>query len=548
MNVRRSTTAARGTLPRRGTRIAAIGVVVATTTALLVGSAAPAPAASKTPKPGGEITYGLESETGGGWCPSTARLAISGIEVATAIYDTLMVPNSKAEMVPYLAKSVEPNADFTQWTITLRDGVNFHDGTPVDGAAVAQNIEAYRASTLIGAALKNISSVTVDSPTQVTITTATPWPEFPWALYIDGRLGIVAPAQLANADTCNSNLIGSGPFKLAEPWVVNQKLVVERNDDYWQQDAKGNQLPYLDKITFVPVAEAVQRVNSLQGGSLDVIHTSDGQQVDLLNSLKGSLTLMQEKPGRREVRYYLMNAAKAPLDDLGARTAVAMAIDRDQINELRNNGVFDVANGPFDTKVAGYLKNPGYPKYNPTEAKKLADTYKAAHGGEFSVVLEHTNDPANTAEADLIKQQLAAVGIDATLKGEDQTAFVVAAVTGNYSIMLWRQHPGSDPDAQYQWWANGSVLNFADFVDPELQALLDQGRASNDPAERKKIYQDVNKRFSEQVYNVWAYYSDWTIAAQKNVQGLAGPPLPDGGGKPLFLYGRHPLLGISLSQ
>ena len=67
-----------------------------------------------------------------------------------------------------------------------------------------------------------------------------------------------------------------------------------------------------------------------------------------------------------------MNAAKPPLDDLNARKAVAMAIDRDQINEIRNNGAYRIADGPFDTKVIGYTKNPGFPKYNLKQAKKLA--------------------------------------------------------------------------------------------------------------------------------------------------------------------------------
>ena len=94
------------------------------------------------PKPGGSVTYGLEAETGGGWCPaSVRRRASSGIEVGAAIYDTLMVPNSKNEMVPYLAKSVTPNADYTQWKITLRDGIKFHDGTPLDAAAVVQELQ-----------------------------------------------------------------------------------------------------------------------------------------------------------------------------------------------------------------------------------------------------------------------------------------------------------------------------------------------------------------------------------------------------------------------
>ena len=119
---------------------------------------------------------------------------------------------------------------------------------------------------------------------------------------------------------------------------------------------------------------------------------------------------------------------------------------------------------------------------------------------------------------------------------------------GKFSIMLWRNHPGDDPDVNYQWWQDGSILNFGKFVDPDMQKLLDEGRSETDPAARTKIYQQVNQQFSKQLYNVWAYYAQWVVAAQKNVQGLMGPPLPDGGGQPLFLYGRHPLLGISVNK
>jgi peptide/nickel transport system substrate-binding protein len=535
-----------GRSTRLRTRLGAAAIALASATAFLV-AAAPSASAASSPKPGGSVTYGLESETGGGWCPSSARLAISGIEVGAAIYDTLMVPNDKYQMVPYLAKSVEPNADYTQWKITLRDGIKFQDGTPLDSAALLQNFTEYRKSTLIGAALTPITDVSATGPLEVTVTTNEPWPQFPWYLYLDGRFLIEAPAQL-NSPDCASKLIGTGPFKL-DHWTVNQELVVTKNPDYWQKDSKGTQLPYLDKITFKPVAEAVQRLNSLQGGQLDVMHTSDGQQVDALRQLTGQFNVLQQPLGHSEVRYYLLNAAKPPLDDLNARKAVAMAIDRNQINQIRNNGAYRIADGPFDTKTMGYLKNPGYPQYNLKEAKKLASAYKAAHGGQFSVVLEHTNDPANTQEAEIIKEQLAKAGIDSTLKQDDQTAFIIAAVSGNFSVLLWRQHPGDDPDAQYIWWNNGSTLNFGKFNDPTLQGLLDQGRTETDPAKRKQIYQDVNKRFASQVYNVWAYYADWVVGAKKSVQGMTGPPLPDGGGKPaVLLYGRQPLLGLYLTK
>src|SRR3954470_14823653 len=208
---------------RRRTRLGAAALALASASAFLFAAAPSASAQSSSPKPGGSVTYGLEAETGSGWCPTSARLAISGIEVGAAIYDTLMVPNTKAKMVPYLAKSVTPNAEFTEWKITLRDGIKFHDGTPLDAAALVQNFDSYRKSTLIGAALKDITATTPSGPLEVTVTTARPWPEFPWFLYLDGRFLVEAPAQLASPN-CATDLIGTGPFKL-DHYTVNQELV-----------------------------------------------------------------------------------------------------------------------------------------------------------------------------------------------------------------------------------------------------------------------------------------------------------------------------------
>ncbi|MCZ7628743.1 MAG: ABC transporter substrate-binding protein [Microthrixaceae bacterium] len=96
------------------------------------------------PVRGGELVYGIEAANSGGWCLPQAELAISGIQVAKSIYDTLTAPNADGEYVPFLAESVEPNDDFTQWTITVRDGVVFHDGSKLTAEVVKNNLDAYR--------------------------------------------------------------------------------------------------------------------------------------------------------------------------------------------------------------------------------------------------------------------------------------------------------------------------------------------------------------------------------------------------------------------
>ncbi|HEX9467193.1 MAG TPA: ABC transporter substrate-binding protein [Acidimicrobiia bacterium] len=507
------------------------------------------PAAAK-PTRGGSVNYGIESETSGGWCLPNAQLAISGIMVASAIYDTLTEMNSKGKYVPYLAKTVTHDPTYTQWTIGLRDGVKFQDGTPLTADAVKQNVDAWKKGRLLGFVYSDVADVAVVDPLTVKVTTAKPWVDFDAFLFFDGRVGIAAPAQLANADTCPTNLIGTGPFMIyngAGHWTPNQEFVASRNPNYWRTDRFGTQLPYLDKIVFRPNPDPSQRTNQLQAGQLQLTHTWSGLQIDQLQRLSG-LTLMRQKPGRREVRYYVLNAKKPPFDDLNARKAIALALDRPQINAIRNAGIFQLANGPFDKDVPGYLKNPGFPRHNLNAAQKLVAAYKSAHGGQFSVVVEYTNDPEDSGEGQLMKEQLAKAGIASTLQIENQSAFINTALGGNFSILLWRNHPGDDPDVNYVWWNASSPINFGKFQSPNLQTLLDQGRSEPDPAKRKQIYEQINKIFSQQYFNIWSYYADWTIAAKPNLQGLAGPPLPDGGGQPIFVYGRHPVVGIWLKK
>ena len=183
---------------------------------------------------GGSVRYAVEAETGDGWCLQEAQLAISGILVARAIYDTLTAPNSEGEYVPYLAEAVEPNDDFTQWTITVREDVTFHDGSDLTAEVVKNNLDAYRGAEggharsplLFLFVLDNIESVEVSGERDVVVTTKVPWVAFPAFLYSSGRLGITGQAQLDDTEGCSRNLIGTGPVHAREPddWVEGREF------------------------------------------------------------------------------------------------------------------------------------------------------------------------------------------------------------------------------------------------------------------------------------------------------------------------------------
>ena len=281
-----------------------IGLVTAATLALGA-TAGSTNAGAGQARGGGELTFAIEAETTD-YCLPRAQLAISGIQVASAVYDTLTVPNAKGEMVPYLARSVTPSADLMTWTITLRPDVTFHDGTPLDADAVKLNLDSFRGAPgapstgpLFAIVFKFIDDVQVVDPLTVSVVLSTPVADFAAYLYSEGRLGISAPAQLNAGDGCATNMIGTGPFVLDE-YRQNEATVVTKNPDYWQQG-----FPKADQITFVPVPEGSSWVTQLQGGQIDLMHTDQAIQLDALRDLGKDVRLLTQKPGLREIALLL---------------------------------------------------------------------------------------------------------------------------------------------------------------------------------------------------------------------------------------------------
>ena len=531
------------TATRRG-GVTALLMVCVLGAATLAASAVPAGAdrAAKAPKRGGSASFGLEAESTGGFCIPFATLASSGNQVVNAIYDNLVVRNTKGDYVPYLAKSVTPNADSTQWTIALRPGVQFHDGTPFDAAALKTNLDTDRGLNsayppgLGQFALANIATVDVTGPLSVVVTTKVPWIAF--SAYL--TLPMVAPAQLADPATCATNMIGTGPFTLVE-WRQNESLTVKRNPNYWR---KG--FPYLDEIVFRPITDDQARLNGLTSGELALMTTSISKTIADLKgeAANGDINLVVTDQGA-ETAYLLLNTSKAPFDDIVARRAVAAAANPRQINTIRNQGLNKIATGPFPPDHAAYVANKN-PHHDLKLAKQLAKQYEAERGQPISFEYLANPDPEQVAIATLIKEQQAKAGIEVSIRLADQSAVIDDILGGSFQSVGSRGFPGADPDTQYFWWHSGSPLNFGRFSDPEIDRLLDEARSEPDPATRVKLYQDLNRRFAEQVYDLWSWYALWAAASQTDIKGVAGPPLPDGGGRQAVLFnGLVPVLGLS---
>jgi peptide/nickel transport system substrate-binding protein len=541
----------------------ALAAVVALTGALgaigTAGASAPDKSGGGKPKSGGTITYGLEAPTTN-FCLPNAQLAISGIMVTTAVYDTLTVPDKDGKYVPYLAQSVDHSPDYMSWTIKLRPNISFQNGEPLNADAVKLNLDAYSGKSsvvsapLFGFVFSNVDSTQVVDPMTVQVNMKSPWVEFDQYLWATGRLGMAAPAQL-NSPNCQTNMIGTGPFKLQNFDAVTGNVDVVKNPNYWRSG-----LPYLDGIKFVPVVDGSQRVTQFRGGALDVAHDSVGRDLTQYQKLGSEAKITKQPDGRMEITHTLINVTRPPFDDPNARKAVAEGVDRNAFNQLVNDGKARLANGVFDTKVEGYLSNAGVPKYNPNDAKKLVKQYKDAHGGQFQFSYQSTTDQLGIDSARFLKSQLQKIGVTVNLpQPVDQPTIISQAIGGQVDSFGWRNYPGLVGDSMYVWFygttqpnSQGAPnpVNFNHINDPQLNQDLDQARAQPDPAQRKTLYEDYNKRLTSQFSPFWGWYTPWFIVTKPNIQGVVGPNLPDASGKtgsdpPAdVLAGYHQLLGI----
>jgi peptide/nickel transport system substrate-binding protein len=492
-----------------------------------------------TPTPGGQVVYGLEAETTDGWCLPEAQLAISGIMVARTIYDTLTRPNADGGYDPWLAESVDHNEDYTQWTIKIRDGVKFHDGSDLTAEVVKNNLDAYRGQyegrnpLLFAIVFDNVANVDVVDPLTVRVTTSTPWVDFDGYLFSSGRLGMMAQAQLDDAEHCSENLIGTGPFKLDE-WVPNQHLVAEKNPDYWATDDDGNQLPYLDEIEYRPQPELTQHVNSLRSGEEDVFHMSSNTAAVTLKDMrdlaaKGDINLT-ESDDFAEVGLLMLNATTPPFDNIKAREAVDLAYNAKELNDSLNLGIPKLANGPFAPGATGYLEDTGYKTSDPEKAKTLVREYEEETGQQLSFTITTGQDTALQRQIDVIKQAFEDVGMKVETTTLEQSALIQKAIEKGYQMITWRNYPGLDPDNLYVWWyGQNNPVNFMGFDDPEVNDLLDRGRETADEGERKTIYEDLNKELNKEHYMLWTTYTIWAMPSAPDVHGFVGARPPDGG-------------------
>jgi len=400
--------------------LAALGPVASACGSSSSSSSASPSASAAGPKKGGALKVGI----GGGSAKDTldAQIATNETQIVIQfqIYDSLMGWDPQSKLVMLLADTYEANSDATEWTVKLKSGLTFHDGSPVNADSVVfsyQRILDPKTAAIGAAGMANLKPGNIKKVDDLTVKFVLDSPSAIFYEQFAYYNNAIVPIGYAPKGA--QGAIGTGPWKVTS-YTPAQQIEFAANPDYWGEG------PYADTLTMIEFPEATAKLNALLGGSIDYATILDSAQVSTVKSTPG-FKLVEAKTGGWDP--FTMRVDKKPFDDVRVRQAMRLIVDRQQMIDQAQGGFSWVGNdvyAPFD---------PGYPQDLAPRVQDLAQAKsllkQAGYDNSLTVTL---NCSAATGAADVQASQVFAeqakgAGVTMKVNKVDPSAFWN---TGNY--------------------------------------------------------------------------------------------------------------------
>jgi ABC-type transport system substrate-binding protein len=477
-----------------------------------------------TPVDGGTLVVGIDSDSSG-WNPAIDRWAPAGALVGSSVLEPLATLDGNAVAQPWLATDWAPNEDFTVWTINLRDGVKFHDGTPFNAEAVKANLDFIVDAPLSGVAMKPLfDHVTVVDDDTVEVTLKSRWAAFPSSFLAGQSAFMRAPASMLTDDKGSGHPVGTGPFVFAS-WQPDVSFKATANRDYWRPGE-----PHLDAIEYRPIPDPTSRAATLEAGDIDMAFIESPTDAARLESNFTVLRNWDVTPQAMLTNVRpTIGGEPNPMSNIHARLAMAHALDRDALAASVGPGVL-VPTSPFspDNPWGQPSDQNHYPDYNPEAAKDEVAAYISDTGASaLEVTILGTSGTDALTSLQLVQQQLSAVGIKSKVVGLDATALISEVVGAHYQVAMFANYSSPDPDQNHYFWSastasgeGGVNINFTGFTNDTTEQALKQGRESEDVNVRHEAYSTLVEEQNANAVNLWMYYIPSSLVAAPNVHGL----------------------------
>ncbi len=528
------------------------GAAAAAALLLLAGCSAPASSGGGGDGGGGEpIEGGTLTYASGDAEPTCLDPHVGGnypqALVSTQYLESLVSLDEDGEILPWLASDWEQSDDGLTWTFTIRDGVTFTDGTPLDAEAVRANLAHVQdpetlSSTGYLALGKVANAEAVDART-LRLTLSAPDSALleslsqPW-------LAIQSPAGIARGMDANCAApIGTGPFAV-ESWDRQSSITLVRNDDYTSPpgDAAHDGPAYLESIEWRFLPDSASRYAALQAGEVDVIDNAQPDTIVQAQNADGLQELDAPRPGSSN--RLELNSGKPPFDDVRVREAFIRSVNVDDAVQGLFLGTAERSYSPLSSVEPLAYSQPDLFEFDPDAAGELLDAagwterdsdgYRVKDGERLSLRLPVSTNQSIPAEQSLFEQLQAGAkdaGFEVLLDPLDLSSWYGALGENDYNLVsapytkvgpdvlrILYESSGTTPAP------SGYFANHAQVRDPALDDLLIRASQVSDPDERAALYEEAQRTVLEGYYILPLYDQQNTYLLRDDVQGLRALP------------------------
>jgi peptide/nickel transport system substrate-binding protein len=434
--------------------------------------------------------------------------------ITSTIYEGLTAVDADLHVVPALAASWTVSDDGRTYRFQLRPGAAFHNGralTPADVVASIARVRDPKTGSPYASRFASVTSVEPDGDSAVRVTLEQPSAPFLAQL---AALAIIPPEAISNIAR---HPVGTGPFRFHE-WVPDTYIGLDRNPEYWD---KGH--PALAGIKFDIVPEAATRQLGIQSGAYRMVPTLDAATVAALQG-QSRVKILQTQ----DLAYSVigLNVSKPPFDKPEVREAVNLAIDRGEVVDAAYFGK-GVPAGPLSPVLRDWaLPVSAFDCYHsdPGKARRLLQNAGLTLPVKITLnVLGSLRQVVDVAQ--VVQAQMNKAGFEVTLNVQEQGKFIQDWRGGNFEAFASLNSGGPDPDDYFgRTFATGGATNVFKYSNPALDKLLTDARASQDPAARKRMYDEAQRILACRGPAVHLAYGTLFTAVRADVQGYRPNP------------------------
>lgn len=459
------------------------------------------------PKIGGNLIVAIETEPVG--LDPNLVTAFASHRILENIYDGLLRYDENMALVPNLAEKFEL-VDPQTIVFTLRNNVKFHDGTPMtieDVLFTFDRIRSEETGSPAASYYSQVESVKALDDKHVEFKLSVPMASSILPNFAGVNSSIISKKFIESGANMQLQTNGTGPFALEE-YIAGDHITLVKNSNYFVP-----KLPYLDTVKFVIIPEEVSRVSALRNGDVDLSKIGEPLSLNML----GKDFEIFRKP---VFSYYLIgiNTTRGPLSDPKVRNALNYAINREALIQMVAFGE-GTKTGPLNPTIEWGMSPDEFPEftYNPVKAKELLTEAGYPDGFEFEIVTAQRYNFDKIAQ--VIQAQVAQAGVKANINIVEWGIFIKKWRESDFDSFVSLNSGSVEPDIQFnRTFHTGGSTNVFMYSNARVDELLDNGRITVEKADRKNIYDELQKILVEESPIIFLYSPNVLFASQKTVK------------------------------